>query len=535
MKKPADILINSKRRSAEILGVFTKHNFFSGGLTPEELRTTLEELGPTYVKIGQIMSSRTDVLPESYCKELEKLRSDVQALDAQIARNVIEQETGRKIEDIYSEFCDEPLGSASIAQAHFGILKDGTKVVTKVQRPYIADMVRKDFVLLKKLAAVVNVAAEADESGGMVDLKSVIAELEHVTEEELDFRVEAEHTRTFRNRCIVDTSRVSCPTVIDELTTERIMTQTYVDGYSIAKLDRADAEGIDRNKVGKAIVESYLHQVLDVGIFHGDPHQGNIMISNGVAYWIDFGMIGHLSEQNISMIQEIVMNLLQKNSEQLVNIILTMGMVTGTVDKAKLIEDADVLVDRYMSMKDLSHINMGDIMTDMTRIMTAHHIKMPSEFTMLVRSLVTIEGVLEMFCPDLNLFDFLTRKMAERMKESFDLHSKFTELMKDAAAFRMEAAQVPGAVFTLLRNLSKGRMKLNIELTGYERLLSELKDMVKYVILSIFSCVLFSGSCVLCTTEIEPEMNGIPFVALIGFVVSVALALHTISRMIKKR
>ena len=144
----------SKRRSAEILAVFTKHNFYSDGFTPEEMRTTLEDLGPTYVKI---------------------------------------------------------------AQAHYGALKDGTRVVTKVQRPYIADMVRRDFVLLKKLASVVGVVAEASDGGQTVDLISVIGELEKVTEEELDFRVEAEHTRTFRTLCIEDESVISCPSVIDEL------------------------------------------------------------------------------------------------------------------------------------------------------------------------------------------------------------------------------------------------------------------------------------------------------------------------------
>ncbi|MBQ8927576.1 MAG: AarF/ABC1/UbiB kinase family protein [Oscillospiraceae bacterium] len=246
----------SQHRGVEIFGVFAKHNFFSGGFTPEELRTTLEDLRPTYVKIGQIMSSRTDILPERYCKELEKLRSNVKPLDAAVARRVIEQETGRRIEDIYSEFRDEPLGSASIAQAHYGVLKDGTRVVTKVQRPYIADMVRKDFVLLKRLAAMVNVAVQADEGGAMVDLKSVIAQLEQVTEEELDFRIEAENTRLFRANCIEDERRISCPSVIDSLTTQRIMTQTFVDGYSIARKDRIDADGVDRMEVGKAIVEN---------------------------------------------------------------------------------------------------------------------------------------------------------------------------------------------------------------------------------------------------------------------------------------
>ena len=148
-----------RKRSAEILGVFAKHNFYTNGFTPEELRTTLEDLGPTYVKIGQIMSSRTDLLPKRYCRELEKLRSDVKPLEASEARAMIERETGKRIDEIYAEFSDRPLGSASIAQAHYGVLKDGTRVVTKVQRPGIAEMMREDFVLLKKLADLVHIVS----------------------------------------------------------------------------------------------------------------------------------------------------------------------------------------------------------------------------------------------------------------------------------------------------------------------------------------------------------------------------------------
>ena len=139
------------KRLTQIFNVLAKHNFYANGLTPAELRTTLEELGPTYVKVGQIMSSRADFLPEEYCKELEKLRQNVKPLDPAITRAVIEAETGKKIEEIYSEFRDEPIGSASIGQVHYGVLKDGTKVVTKVQRPMIAELVQKDFELLKKL------------------------------------------------------------------------------------------------------------------------------------------------------------------------------------------------------------------------------------------------------------------------------------------------------------------------------------------------------------------------------------------------
>lgn len=164
----------SKTRLAEMIGIFSAHNFYSNGLTPHELRTTLEDLGPTYVKIGQIMSSRPDLLPESYCKELEKLRQNVKPLDPEIAKAVIEDEIGKPIDEIYSEFRDKPLGSASIGQAHYAVLKDGTKVVTKVQRPLIGDMMRKDFVLLKKLAKLVNVVSSKDSEDQVIDLVSVI-------------------------------------------------------------------------------------------------------------------------------------------------------------------------------------------------------------------------------------------------------------------------------------------------------------------------------------------------------------------------
>ena len=253
----------NRKRGAEILGIFAKHNFYSNGFTPVELRTTLEDLGPTYVKIGQIMSSRTDMLPKEYCRELEKLRSTVKPLPSELAREVIEEETGKTIDEIYSEFRDEPLGSASIGQAHYGVLKDGTRVVTKVQRPGIADMMREDFVLLKKLAGMVSMSAEDDDEVETIDLKGILEELEKVTWEELDFRVEAQNTRLFHELCIEDDAVVSCPRIIDELTTERILTMTFVDGYSLSHKERLEEDGYDRLEIGKALTNNYLHQVLD--------------------------------------------------------------------------------------------------------------------------------------------------------------------------------------------------------------------------------------------------------------------------------
>lgn len=522
-----------KTRAAQILGVFTAHNFYANGFTPVELRTTLEDLGPTYVKIGQIMSSRVDMLPESYCKELEKLRQNVKMLEPDIARAVIEQETGKKIEEIYLEFKDKPLGSASIGQAHYGVLLDGTRVVTKVQRPLIADMMRKDFVLLKKLATIVNVVNEANEDEAqMIDLMSVIVELEKVTEEELDFRVEAENTRFFKEQCIDDETKVTCPTVIDELTTERIFTMTFVDGYSISKRDRLVEEGYDPEAIGAAILDNYVHQVLDVGTFHADPHQGNIMVAHGVPTWIDFGMIGRITDQDVNILQSLIMSLIERDMDALVNAIMSMGATSPKTDRNKLMEDADMMFDKYMNVTNLDELDLSVLLEEITDLAGKHHISLPGKYTMLVRSIATIEGVIEQLCPTLNLFELITDKIMERMKKSFDVEQELVSAGKDVLELGKKVSKMPGLAYDALNNAVKGRLKLNFALTGYEDMLNSLSKTVKDFVLALFACVLFFGSCILTTAGIEPKTpGGQPLIAAVGIVFSIALGIYTIKRM----
>ncbi len=527
----------SKTRSAEILAIFAKHNFYIGGFTPAELRTTLEDLGPTYVKIGQIMSSRVDMLPESYCKELEKLRQNVKELDPAIARAVIEQETGKKIDEIFSEFVDKPIGSASIGQAHRGTLLDGTKVVIKVQRPLIADMMRNDFVLLKKIASMVNTIKEGndEENNDSVDLLSVISELEKVTNEELDFRVEAENTIFFKENCIEDETKISCPTIYPELTTERIMTMSLVDGYSVAKRDKLVEDGYDPNEIGAVIIDNYLHQVLDVGTFHADPHQGNLMVSKGVPYWIDFGMIGHLTDGNIKLIQDLILAIIQTDTEALVNAGMAMGAASPKTDRAKLTADLDGMINRYMSVTNLDELDTAALLEDVTNVLGTNYIKIPGEYTMLIRSIATIEGVIEQLCPELNLFKMITDKLLERAKQSFDLQKTLLDAGKDALSLGKKATKIPVLISDVLNSVVKGRTKINLELTGYQELMSQVTEMVKSVILALFSCIMFFGSCMLCMTDIEPKTSsGMPLLAVAGFIFSISLGIYTIKKLVKK-
>ena len=526
-----------KTRAAEILAVFAKHNFYAGGLTPVELRTTLEDLGPTYVKIGQIMSSRVDMLPVSYCKELEKLRQNVKELDPEIAKAVIEQETGKKIDELFLEFRDKPLGSASIGQAHLAVLKDGTKVVTKVQRPLIAEMMREDFVLLKKLATAVNVVKEADEdSEQMVDLMSVIEELEKVENEELDFRVEAENTRFFKENCIEDEEKITCPTVIDELTTERLFTMTFVDGYSISKRDRLIEEGYDPEQIGSVILDNYLHQVLDVGTFHADPHQGNIMVSHGKPVWIDFGMIGRISDADVNIIQSLILSLIERDLDKLVNAIMSMGAASPQTNRGKLMEDADMMFDKYMNVTNLQELDLSSLLDEVMTLADKHHISLPGKYTMLVRSIATIEGVIEQLCPELNLFQQITDKLMERVKQTIDVEQKLLAAGKDALDIGKKVSRMPSLAYDALNNMVKGRTKISFELTGYEDVLKSLNTTVKNIVFALFSCVLLIGSCILSSVDMQPKTpTGQPVVAAVGMVISVALGIYTIKRISKKK
>ena len=522
-----------KTRGAEMLSIFAAHNYYANGFTPVELRTTLEDLGPTYVKIGQIMSSRVDLLPENYCKELEKLRQNVKPLSAEVARAVIEEETGKKIDEIYSEFRDEPLGSASIGQAHYGVLKDGTKVVTKVQRPLIADMMRKDYVLLKKLAELVNVVVD-DEDSMSIDLVSVIEELEKVSEEELDFRVEANNTKYFKENCVEDEKKITCPTVIDELTTERIFTMTFVDGYTVSHKDRLIKDGYDPLVIGKAIAENYTHQVLDVGYFHADPHQGNIMISAGKPYWIDFGMVGRIGNKEMNTIQKMVLSLVTGDKESLVNAIASMGGFTSKTNRDKLTEDAQLLIDRFSGSA--GQLEMSGLLSEVLDLASKHYIKVPGQYTMLARSVLAMEGVLEQLCPNLDLFKLLSDKMIEREKKNFDIKQALIDAGGELLGAGRKATKIPGLIADSLSGLSRGKMKINMELTGYEEPLDRIGVYIKYVVLSIIACVLFIGSCILSGVESLPKTDiGRPLMSVAGILFSIARALYSGSKLTKKK
>jgi len=214
---------------------------------------------------------------------------------------------------------------------------------------------------------------------------------------------------------------------------------------------------------------------------------------------------------------------------------MSMGATSAKTDRNKLMEDLDALISKYMSVTNLDELDLAVLLGDLTDIMSKHSIKIPGEYTMLIRSIATIEGVIEQLCPELNLFEMITTKLMDRAKQSFDVQQTLLSVGKDALSVGKKAARVPGLAADALNSIIKGRTKINLELTGYQDLMRDFNDLTRNVVLAIFACVIFFGSCILCLTDIQPQtVDGLPIVAVFGFIFSIALGVYTVKRMTKK-
>ena len=225
-----------------------------------------------------------------------------------------------------------------------------------------------------------------------------------------------------------------------------------------------------------------------------------------------------------------------RHLDKLVNAIMSMGATGPQTNRSKLIEDADVMFDKYMNVTNLDELDLSALLTEITDLASKHHITIPGKYTMLVRSIATIEGVIEQLCPELNLFQQITDRLLERVKQNFNVEQELLNAGKDVLDLGKKASRMPGMAYDAMNNLVKGRTKVNFELTGYEEILRSLNATVRNVVLALFACVLFIGSCILSTTDIQPKTpEGQPLVAALGLIFSCALGIYTIKHMSKKK
>lgn len=519
MQKNKDASTAHKSRLREITAVLKKHGI-TRGVTPEKLRLILEDLGPTFIKIGQIMSMHSDILPKRYCDELMRLCYDVAPMPFKEVTEVIEAAYGCPFFDVFSEIDEKPLGSASIAQVHRAMLLDGSRVVVKVQRKDIYETMARDIALLHKAVKLVPPVSIK----GMVDLDMVLDELWAVTREEMNFLTEAANMEEFAKNS-QDVAYVDVPKIYQEYTTMHVLVMEYVDGCEISDKEYLTENGYDLKEIGSKLVDNYIKQVMDDGFFHADPHPGNVKIRDGKIVWMDMGMMGRLTDRDRELIGQAIQGIAMNDIGIIQDVVLELGEFKERPDPSVLYEGISGLMSKYGTLE-LGQIDIAEVMMDLMEVMKENKIIMPHGLTMLARGLTHMEGVLADIAPEINIIEIASRHMAGRYLLGRNWKKELKNSGKTISRSIHKALNIPGLVSDMLHGYMKGQMKVNLDLHASVELERLLRRLIRNIVMGLWVMALLISSSIICTTDMKPKIMGIPALGAFGYMIAFMIVMY---------
>lgn len=506
-------------RLKEITAVLHRNNI-SRGVTPEKLRIILEELGPTYVKLGQIMSMHSDILPQRYCEELIRLRSNVTPMKFEQVVEVIEESYGDSWKSVFSSIEKEPIGSASIAQVHKAILNSGEKVVIKIQRQGIYEIMSRDIALLHKAVRLLPPVSYK----GLVDLDMVLDELWSVTKDEMDFLMEASNIEEFARRN-ENVAFVTTPYLYREYTTRHVLVMEYIEGFSVDEKQKLLENGYDLTEIGSKLVDNFLKQVMEDGFFHADPHSGNVKIRDGKIVWIDMGMMGRLTEYDKKIIGKAVRGIAENDIYMIQDAVLALGQFHGKPDQGQLHEDISHLVAKYREV-DIGSIRVAEVMQALMEIMKENKISMPHGLTMLVRGLTHVEGILADISPEISIVEIAEARIQADFLKNFDWKKELKHSGNLLYRSVHKAVNLPMTVDEILQRYLRGQSKIHLDLHASKELEHLLRRLVRNIVMGLWVMALLVSSSIICTTDMSPKVLGIPALGMFGYLMAFAIMMY---------
>ncbi|CVH77860.1 putative protein kinase UbiB [Coriobacteriaceae bacterium CHKCI002] len=519
------------RRLREIYAIVQKHHFLKG-FSPEEFRAMLEDLGPSFVKIGQTLSTRSEILPKAYCDELAKLQTECDPLPFEQILAALDEIYGDARGDVFDAIDPTPLGSASLAQVHKARLATGETVAVKIQRPGVKATMAQDIDIMRMVARQ---ASRFMKDEQMLDLRDVVEELWATFLEETDFAREAANLEEFA-RLNRDVAFIDCPKVYPELCGEYVLVMEYVDGIPIMAVDRLREAGYDLEEIGQKILDNYATQILDHGFFHADPHPGNLLIRNGKIVYIDLGIMGRLSPRDRAGFGGIIEAVGMESAAELKDALLSFAIAkdNSVIDHTRFLADLDLLLSDYGSC-DVADIDIGMFLNDILLLTRSCKVTLPASITSVSRGIVTLEGTIAPFIPNDNVVSIINAHIQRSKSVRGELAQAMEELalsLRSSSKGMLDAARFSGEA---LKMLTRGQLKMNMEVLGSEAPLSKLAKIINRLTIGIIIAGLFIGSSMLSLSSMEPRLLGVPVLAFFGYLGAAILSVWVILDISRRR
>lgn len=480
---------------------------------PVQVRLAIEELGPTFVKLGQILAGRADLFGPEWIAEFEKLHSRVPALPFEQLRPQLVEDLGGEPETVFRRFDTEPLAAASIAQVHRAQLQDGTEVVVKIRRPGIAETIAADLRLLGRLAAI----AEAE----LPNLKpyrpqQLVRELARSLQRELDLASECRSAERIAAH-MVSLPWIVVPRVHWDFTKERINVQDFVDGIPGHELARLDSEGLDRRQLAQRGAKAVLKQIVEDGLFHADPHPGNVFYlpGNRIAF-IDFGMVGRLSVRRREELLQLLLGLVERNPQAVADVLLDWTGDDHGVHLGTLESEIETFVDQYHGAP-LAELNLGQMLADVTTILREHRLGLPSDLALLIKAFITLEGMGRGLDPDFHMTTEALPQLRQVVRARYRPKAVALRAWQTLRRTLAVAEQLPHDVSRLLRNARRGRVHVGIDVAHLKRVGDQIDRAANRLTMALVIAALIIGSSIVMTVQGGPTLFGLPAFGFIGF------------------
>ncbi len=480
----------------------------------ERVRLALEELGPTFVKAGQIMSNRPDMLPQKLIVELEKLQDLVPPFPTAEARRLIEEELGATIPSLFKEFTDIPIASASIAQVHKAVLLSGEEVVIKVQRPGIKQVIEIDVEIMLHMAALME---EHLHGMDIINPVGIIREFERSIKKEIDFTVEAMHVSRF-SRNFQEDPTIYVPKVYRDLTTRKILTMEFVNGIKISNVDALIEAGNNPKTIASRGADLVLKQVFENGFFHADPHAGNIMVlDNNIICFLDFGMMGSLLSRQRECLDSIIIGIDNRDVKRIVRATLQLSGNRHVENDDKLEYELADLVDEYYDLP-LKDINIGELLTSLFELFVTYKVKFPPDMYLLVKALITIEGVGRGIDPNFDMMSRVKPFARKLLRDRLSPRRLARDVYLSASEFALLARDLPYEIREIIEQIKLGEIKIEFKHMGLEPVLQKSDQVSNRIALAIVLAALTVGSALIVLSKTQPMWRGIPLIGIIGFI-----------------